>query len=341
MILNQAIFNSKHLENSLKSLQGYTVFHTKNWSSVIDETYQFKTSFIGNIHNGELSSVLPITEIKLPFAKKKGVSLPYTDCCHLLVKSYGDDQKTIEEAVNLGRERDWKFYEYRGGEISGYEYFSLQKYILHTLDINDDISKLKQNLKKRAIRKIKKANNYGMTVEISKNISDLKKFYRLHCITRKRHGLPPQPYIFFKLIYKNLIQQGYGFIALGILKKKVITAQLYLNTNTHGIYKYGASNKKGLEISASYLLMWESIKYFKSCGVQSISLGRTAIENQGLLLFKDSWGAKRENLIYTKIFYNKIKKPKIEILPTAKLIFKYLPIFLLKIIGRLCYQFVG
>lgn len=333
--------NSKQLEDSLNSLEEYSVFHTKNWSSVIDETYKFKTLRIVNFKNGRLSSLLPITEIKLPFMKKKGVSLPYTDYCQLLAKWEGDGQKIIKEAVNLGKERNWAYYEYRGGEITGYKNFSYQQYVLHTLNINEDISQLKQNLKKRAIRKIKASNKVGLSVEISKDSTYLNIYYSLHCKTKKRHGLPPQPYLFFKMIYKNLIQKGYGFISVAIWKNHVISAQLFLFSNTQGIYKYGSSNKKGLELSASYLLMWESIKYLKTCGVKSVSLGRTAIENQGLLMFKDSWGAKRNDLTYTKIYYKKVKISKNKLLPVAKEIFKYLPIFLLKIIGRLAYPYVG
>ena len=143
-------------------------------------------------------------------------------------------------------------------------------------------------------------------------------------------------------MYKHLIQKGLGFIALGLYKNKVIAAQVYLNTGLHSVYKYGASNKKGFDLSASYLLMWESIKYLKSSGIESISLGRTALDNLGLLQFKDGWGAKREEIVYSKVFYNRFKQKKRKNLPqVVRNVFRHLPIFVLKIIGQIAYRFVG
>lgn len=341
MLLNEDINNYEYLKDFYKSFKDYSVFHTKNWSDVIDETYHFHTICIGLFHNKKISSVLPITEIRLPLNYKKGVSLPFSDFYYLLA-SFDKDYKTlIDEAVRLGKEKKWKYYEYRGGAISGYDYVSYQKFIVHTLDITMDIFNLKQSLKKRAIRNINSARNNGVAVEIKSDISAMKQFYKLHCLTRKRHGLPPQPYRFFKIMNEKIIKNGYGFIALGYWNKEVVAAQLYLNTGSNSTYKYGASNKRGFDLSASYLVMWESIKYLKHSGAQSISLGRTDSTNHGLLQFKDSWGANRDELVYTKVFYKYFRHRKKRIQKCMNLIFMHSPILFLKLVGKIAYRFVG
>ncbi len=37
-------------------------------------------------------------------------------------------------------------------------------------------------------------------------------YYRLHCMTRKRQGVPPQPVSFFKNIFDFIVKQGKGNI---------------------------------------------------------------------------------------------------------------------------------
>ena len=341
MLLNEDICNYEYLKDFSKSFKDYSVFHTKNWSDVIDETYHFHTVCIGLFHNKNLSSILPVTEIKHPFNYKKGVSLPFSDFYYLLANDDKDYKTIIDEAVKLGIVRKWKYYEYRGGKISCYNNVSYQYFIVHNLDITKGIFNLEKGLKKRAVRKIYSAQNHGVTVEIKADIPALKHFYTLHCLTRKRHGLPPQPYKFFKIMHENIIKDGYGFIALGFWEKEVVAAQLYLNTGSNSIYKYGASNKKGIDLSASYLVMWESINFLKNSGAESLSLGRTVSTNHGLLQFKDSWGADRDELVYTRIYYKKFKSHNMKVQDFIQTIFRHSPIFFLKLIGLVVYRFAG
>src|SRR4030066_163040 len=46
-------------------------------------------------------------------------------------------------------------------------------------------------------RNIKKSEREGVEVKILNSLESLNEFYKLNCITRKKHGLPPQPYNFF------------------------------------------------------------------------------------------------------------------------------------------------
>ena len=61
-----------------------------------------------------------------------------------------------------------------------------------------------------------------LTAKISRSKRSLAAFCRLNCLTRKTHGLPPQPDSFFDNIHKNIIAEDKGFICLGYYDDKVI-----------------------------------------------------------------------------------------------------------------------
>ena len=44
---------------------------------------------------------------------------------------------------------------------------------------------------------IKKALKEGVEVQLHNSFESVKSFFKLNCMTRKRHGLPPQPFKFF------------------------------------------------------------------------------------------------------------------------------------------------
>ena len=58
-----------------------------------------------------------------------------------------------------------------------------------------------------------------------------------------------------------------------------------------GIYLLGGTSKKGLELSSSYLLQWEVIKWMKAHGLTQYDLGGIdKEENPGVYTFKSGMG---------------------------------------------------
>ena len=45
----------------------------------------------------------------------------------------------------------------------------------------------------------------ALEMTICESFESIKDFYRLNCLTRRMHGLPPQPFSFFKKIHEHII----------------------------------------------------------------------------------------------------------------------------------------
>ena len=229
---------------------------------------------------------------------KRGVSLPFTDDCEPL----GADQKKFREifsaAQELGKSRGWKYLEGRGG----LNYLEGAKpsisFYGHRVTLNADETKMFGAMDGSMRRAIRKAEKEGVTVEISHDESAMRDFYWLQCLTRQRHGLPPQSLDFFLNIHKFVVSEKLGFVSVATHGGKKIAASVYFFLGGKAIYKYGASDFAQQDLRGSNLVMWAAMKKLARDGVKELHLGKTSLRHDGLRRFKLNLGAAEETVNY-------------------------------------------
>ena len=145
---------------------------------------------------------------------------------------------------------------------------------------------------------MRKAEKEKVEVRIEKTGDALDEFCRLNRLTRREHGLPPQPYHFFEKVQRHIISRKKGFIALAYFQGRAIAGNVYFHFGDRAIYKYGASDKAYHQLRANNLVMWEAIRWFADKGFKSFCFGRTELENEGLRQFKTGWGAEETQVHY-------------------------------------------
>jgi len=168
-------------------------------------------------------------------------------------------------------------------------------------------------------------------------------FYRLNTMTRREHGLPPQPYKFFQHLHNQVIARDMGFIATAFLRDCAIAANVYFKFGHEVIYKYGASDKAFQHLRANNLVMWEAIKWSIDQGFAKLYFGRTEPENKGLMQFKAGWGVKPYQIYYYRydLQKNGFAVDHSEINPFFTKLFSKLPLPVLEIMGRILYRHMG
>ena len=152
-----------------------------------------------------------------------------------------------------------------------------------------------------SVRKaVRKAENEGVKVEALQSLDAIRDFYRLQCLTRKRHGLPPQPWAFFVNIHRHIVSQNLGMVAVASHAGRKIAASVYFFMGGRAIYKYGASDFAQQHLRGPNLVMWEAMKWLAQNGVGRLNLGKTSLANEGLRRFKLNLGAHEEIVEYVK-----------------------------------------
>jgi hypothetical protein len=287
-------------DDLLLTHQDYSFFHTSAWAKVLSESYGYKPLYFTSIEGGRLSALIPVMEVSSFLTGRRGVSLPFTDFCEPIAPDETTFQEVVNRITEYGKKAGWKYIEWKGGQTCFQGIDPSQSYYGHTIALVQEEREIFACFRDSTKRNIRKAIKEDVKVKISSSLESLKAFCRLNCITRKHHGLPPQPFLFFKKVFEHIISKNLGFVVIASHTKQVIAGAVYLVFGDKAIFKYGASDRNYHHLRANNLVMWKAIKWSAHNGFKSLQLGRTEPENQGLLQFKRGWGAREEIISYFK-----------------------------------------
>ena len=320
----------------------YSFFHSSNWARVLCQSYFYKPNYLVSIHQNRLSALLPLMEVRRPFSGRSGVSLPFTDHCKPIGSSNAELEQILQTAISLGKTSGWRYLDFKGngGCLQGAP--PCTSYYNHILTLSQNEQEIFSSFRASTRRQVNRAREKGVSIRNSHSLKSVKKFYRLHCLTRKRHGLPPQPFQFFNNIYQHIIAHQKGQVFLAAHAGKEIAAAIFFHFGRKAIFKYGASDKKYYHLRPNNLLMCEAINWYADRGYQSMDFGRTALSNDGLLQFKRGWGTTEQIINYYRFETKKNEFVQHSLVSeNHQYIFKYLPTIVSRIVGKAFYKYAA
>jgi hypothetical protein len=278
----------------------HSFFHGAAWAATLQGTYGFRPVYFTAGTASGRTSILPLMEVDSWLTGRRGITLPYTDECEPLAADAADMRNLIEAAMAFGRMRGWKSVEWRGGRELFADAPASLTFYGHKMVLEADEDRMFARLESSVRRAIRKAEKSGVTVTVSQSLEAMKVFYSLQCKTRRKQGLPPQPFIFFRNIFEHILSKELGMIAVASSQERPLAASIYLKMGTRAVYKFGASDDSLQQLRGSNLVMWEAIKWLARRGATTLHLGRTSLGNEGLRKFKLGWGAGEEIIEYVK-----------------------------------------
>jgi lipid II:glycine glycyltransferase (peptidoglycan interpeptide bridge formation enzyme) len=273
-------------------------FHSSQWARVLSATYGHVPHYLGLMHEGRARALLPLLEVRSGITGRRGVSLPFSDECGLLARDDADGDRLMQSALELGRTRQWKYVELRGEFPGRLRPKPWASYLGHEVDLAGGPDVLFARFDGSVRRAIHKAEKARVQVQVLTTLEATQAFYKLHCLTRRRHGTPPQPFAFFQNLREHVFKPGSGFILLATHEDRPVATGIFVHHGTIGMYKFGASDPSCLPLRGNDLVMWEAIKWYAARGYSWFSLGRTAPANGGLRRFKCGFGAREYPINY-------------------------------------------
>ncbi len=320
--------------------RNHTFFHTSQWTRLISETYGYTPVFLVIKEQGKITGLLPLMEVNSFITGKRGIGLPFSDFANPLLTDPGQFNQLLDVVKEYGSKSRWKYIEIKGAQDflpSGTDSYVEYE---HIIDLNGNNDELFASFGSTTKRNIRKAINENVKVYQSQSLESVKDFYKLNSLTRQRHGLPPQPYSFFRNLYNVILKNNSGIIFLAEFDGKIIAGAVYLHFGKKALYKYGASDLNYQKVRANNLVMWEAIKWYNGKGYSEFSFGKTEPENEGLRRFKNGWGV-RELESHTYRFdlqENRFLKFSTQTSGFHNKIFNNLPLSVLEIFGSLAYR---
>jgi hypothetical protein len=327
--------------NTLLTAQsGHSVFHTKEWVQVLADTYGYTPFYFGAKDGEGRAAWLPLMEVNSWLTGRRGVSLPFTDDCEPICLVAGIFQNIFRDAVEFGKLKRWKYIECRGGRELFHEVPASLSFYGHTLNLTAGEDQLFARFNGSIRGAIRKAQKLGVTMEMSQSLEAVKIFYELQCQTRKKHGLPPQPFKFFLNIQRHLLSHDLGMVVLARYQGRPVAGAVYFYFRDRAIFKFGASDEAHQDLRGGNLVMWAAIQEFVRRGMKQLDFGRTSLGNDGLRRFKLGWGTAEHSIDYVKfdLRKNEFVTDRDETSGWHTRVFSRLPRFLSRAAGAALYK---
>ncbi len=331
-------------DQSVGSLPGAGFFHGRAWARVLHETYGYRPVYFVRNEAGRPQALLPLMEVRSWLTGRRGVALPFTDACEPLAADADAARQLREAAYQYGTGQGWKYLETCGGRHFLGETPASTVFYGHQLDLRGGEAALQGRFDGAVRRAIKKAGQQdGLKIDFSRDAAGMDSFYRLLCLTRKRHGLPPQPARFFDNIQRHVLAGGHGWTVLATHGDRPVAGAVYFHAGKKALYKYGASDDDFQHLRANQLVMWQAIRRYAAEGYDLLDFGRTSLTNEGLRRYKLNWGTTEQTVEYFR--YDLRQRAYLPAKDGASgwhsQVFRRLPIPVLRAAGALLYPHMG
>jgi hypothetical protein len=325
-----------------------SIFHTHSWLEALRRTYGYKpVAYTTSPPGQELLNGIAFCRVDSWLTGRRLVSLPFSDHCEPLVDDPQELAFILNNLQSAQKANNWKYIEIRpiAGNLheasteDGFE--RCQSYCLHRIDLGSDLKKIFSRLHKASVqRQIRKAERHGLRYECGRSEAVLEKYYRLALLTRQRHLVPPQPLEW----YRNLRQCMGDAMDIHVASQgdRPLASIVGFRFKETVYYKYTGSDYAYHNLAAVPFLIWRMIEAAKVAGAQQLDFGRSDLDNEGLIAFKDKWASERTSLAYWK--YPPSDRTSVDqslALNAAKQVFGLMPKPLLTITGRLLYRHFG
>jgi len=320
-----------------------TFFQSTAWAKVLQKNYGFSPSYFVVLREDRLLALFPVMEVNSPLTGRRGVALPFTDSCVPLDHDSLIQKVAIPDVMGFGRERGWKYLECRGGKNFFGNVPAFQTFFTHELKLFRDEQYLFARFESSTRRAIRKVEKLGVSIQLSQTLESVREYYSLHCKTRKRHGLPPQSFGFFRNVHEQVLSAKRGMVVLARRGHDLIAGAIFFHFGDQAIYKFGASNEAFQDLRGNNLVMWSAIKWYAGKGLKTLNFGRTSVTNEGLRRFKCGWGAEERTSEYVRYDFrhNRYVIGKDGASGWHNHVFRLLPLFASRLLGSLLYRHVA
>ena len=294
---------------------------------------------------GRVVGALPLMEVRSWLTGRRAVCVPFSDTCGPIARDDAAHRSLIECGEALAKERGWRYLEIRNSVIPA-GFAPSARYKLHVTRLVRDPEAVLKTFNQHSRRKLRKAETSRVRVTHRVDDDALCAFIRLNALTRRKHGVLPQPDSLFRNIQKGLLEPGLGFLGVATLdnENEIVAANLFLHWNGTVVYKYGASGERASAVAANYAVMWDAIRWGCEHGYSRFDFGRSDLDGEGLLQFKRGWGSEEIDLVYARRS-SIAPRPESGNEPgfqdRLKPVISKMPLSLLKIIGGRAYPHVG
>ncbi len=270
-----------------------TLYHSAAWAEVLARAYGFRILVAMAERGGKIAAGCLLSPSKIPFAGRF-IGLPFSDSASPLGV---DDDATLALLDGLASAaRVHASFEIRGIAAPP-PWQTSDCFLQWSLDIARSFSALERGADRNFRRQVRRAAAQAVLVESGEGEGLLRRFYRLQLETRRRLGVPPQPWRFFALVHEVFAEAGAVEIWMASRDRCDLAGVVVLRERDKLYAKWSARASRDVG-GASHLVFFSILEHYAGKAT-SLDLGRTDARNTGLIRFKEEMGATASVLPYS------------------------------------------
>jgi Acetyltransferase (GNAT) domain len=320
-----------------------SIFHSPQWLEALRRTYAYEPIVYTTSPPGrELANGQAFCRINSWLTGRRLVSLPFSDHAALLVAESDDLECLSHHLQQTARNTSCKYVELRPlyDDFANPAFRESSVFYRHRLPLSGDMESLFDGFHKSCVqRKIRRAIRERLEYTEGNSNRLIRQFHALLLQTQRRHCIPPHPISWLQNLSDCLGEN----LKIRIASKdgRPIAGIVTLSYKTSMVYKYGGSDAERHNLGGMAFLFWKTIQEANTLGFRELDMGRSDLDNPGLVKFKEHWGAERMMLRYWRYPEAKLSSSTQWKLKAAKKIFAFVPPIALPTAGRLLYRHVG
>ena len=280
------------------------VSHLSGWKRVMERCFKhIKAHHFAILEDKKVIAGLPVYEVKSWLTGNKLVSIPFATLCDPLISSRDEFHQLFDAVLACMKKSRLSAFELRtlcSPHIVEDDRLGVHRYYWHHfIRLHSDPEELKKSFHRTCVRqKIRRALHSSLDVKAADSEQDLREFFRLYLMTRRRLELPSQPYEFFRAIWDEFFPLGIANLLLAYHEGKAIAGLFNFKFKDRVSAEFAASDQAYLALSPNHLLFWETIQTACREGFKIFDFGRTNPTNQDLMDFKRRWGSESFELAH-------------------------------------------
>jgi CelD/BcsL family acetyltransferase involved in cellulose biosynthesis len=326
------------------------VCHLSTWNRILEQVFPH---IHGNIlviqDGGVIRAGMAVYSVKSRLTGNRLVSAPFATLCTPLTRSDGDTNSLLEALLELAESRRSRYVEVRTTQRlsvpAAERLYCCDVFKHHHLRLDGSLESLKQGFDRSCVRqRIGRAQKAGVQTCTVVDEQGIRAFYDLHVKTRKRLGLPPQPYRFIHSLWSLCAPSGLVEIELAKYRDTPIAGILLLRFNARVSAEYLVSDERHRDKSPNQLLVWNAICRAHDQGYRIFDFGRTDVANSSLMDFKRRWGTVESDLpvyYYPPSHFRSMTARRLRLQAPLEWVVRHLPEPGDRWLGSLIYRHMG
>jgi hypothetical protein len=274
-----------------------TLYHTLAWREVVREVFAHRPYYLIAERNGQVCGVLPLFLARFPLLGSKLISLPYDiGSGGPLASDLAAETALVRHAMQLARSLGVKYLELRsGGPRPACDALGLlrsEPVVISDMDLGEDERAVWSAVSADNRQSIRKAKNRGVTVRDAASEADVRAFYQVYLEAFLAFGTPPYGPRYFPTVWRRLHETGGVRLLLAEVEGQCVGGLVLYCWQKNLVSKFAACRASAVPLRAYPALYGAAIETALGLGARRLSWGTSARHQQGLIEFKERWGAK-------------------------------------------------